>query len=188
MRRGESRRGVSLVELLVVLLIILILIALGVPQLRRVRESARSVVCLTNLRTWGQATFFYMNDNKERLPLAIEQVDLRSGRAAPLDVLSPILSLGLPAREGDSFAARPPFRCPSDAAMASRIGFSYRYVPADWMGIPYMWKPEPQKGVSDMYAQSPTDLAVFADLDSFHGKGFNSVTYGQVVRREPYKE
>jgi prepilin-type N-terminal cleavage/methylation domain-containing protein len=62
------RRGFTLIELLVVIAIIAILVGLIVPALAAAREAARSVQCLSNLRSNGLAMWAYSNDFKGRSP------------------------------------------------------------------------------------------------------------------------
>jgi prepilin-type N-terminal cleavage/methylation domain-containing protein/prepilin-type processing-associated H-X9-DG protein len=59
----RSRKGFSLVELLVVIGIIAILIALLMPILANARIAARTVACQSNLRQLGQALLLYANNN-----------------------------------------------------------------------------------------------------------------------------
>lgn len=60
--------GFTLVELLVVIAIILMLVALLMPVLSRVRETAKNVKCMSNLRQIGMTTFLYAADNRGFVP------------------------------------------------------------------------------------------------------------------------
>jgi len=62
----RKRNGFTLVELLVVIAIIAILISLLLPAMRKARQAANAVGCLSNLRMLGIATQMYQQTNKGR--------------------------------------------------------------------------------------------------------------------------
>ncbi len=61
----------TLIELLVVISIIAILMALLLPALRSGRDSARAIMCSSNLRQLGVVLPMYTNDHDNLLPPAI---------------------------------------------------------------------------------------------------------------------
>jgi len=63
-----QRKGFTLIELLVVIAIIGILAAMVFPVFARARESARKVVCLSNVKNIALAIQMYLADNNDTLP------------------------------------------------------------------------------------------------------------------------
>lgn len=58
-RSGSRWLAFTLIELLVVVAIIALLIAILLPALNRARDQGKQVLCLTNMKTMGEAAHFY---------------------------------------------------------------------------------------------------------------------------------
>ena len=63
-----SRRGFTLVELLIVVAILVLLLAVLLPALTRARKNAENAACKNNLRQIGLAMQMYVTDNGGRFP------------------------------------------------------------------------------------------------------------------------
>jgi prepilin-type N-terminal cleavage/methylation domain-containing protein/prepilin-type processing-associated H-X9-DG protein len=63
--RQKGISGFTLIELLVVIAIIAVLIALLLPSLAAARESARMISCGANLKQFGLAHMYYVEDNNK---------------------------------------------------------------------------------------------------------------------------
>jgi prepilin-type N-terminal cleavage/methylation domain-containing protein len=70
-----SRRGFTLIEVLVVIAIIAILAAIIFPTFARAREKGRVARCTANLRQIGMALSMYGQDYDDRFPWAVDPVD-----------------------------------------------------------------------------------------------------------------
>jgi prepilin-type N-terminal cleavage/methylation domain-containing protein len=73
--KAVAGQGFTLVELLVVISIISLLIAILVPALSKARDTSRSMLCMNNLRSIGQADYMYTADNENWYPRADFYVD-----------------------------------------------------------------------------------------------------------------
>jgi len=66
---NKRRSGFTLIELLVVVAIIALLVSILLPSLSAARSSAKSVKCLTNIRSQGQITQLYLDANLDQFPV-----------------------------------------------------------------------------------------------------------------------
>ncbi len=63
-----SRRGFTLLELLIVVAVIALLVGLLIPALAGAHAQARRVKCQSNLRSIGHAVQLYLPDNRDTFP------------------------------------------------------------------------------------------------------------------------
>src|ERR1019366_5740234 len=92
---ARNRRAFTLIELLVVIAIIAILIALLVPAVQKVRESAARAQCVNNLKQLGLAMHNYHGAYKQFPPGFVATTDLQDGgEATAFPYLLPYLEGG----------------------------------------------------------------------------------------------
>ena len=65
---NSCRQGFTLIELLVVISIIALLISILLPALGKARQSARRIMCASNLRSIGVGVYQYAMQNDDALP------------------------------------------------------------------------------------------------------------------------
>ncbi len=128
-----SRRGFTLVELLVVVGVIALLVAITLPALARSRRAARSAVCAAHLKQMTTALVAYAGEHKGALvvsqwserPGETRAWDFITTRRADggFDVAPGLLWAGF---DRDAYAQQcPEYVGPSNAAGESFSGFNY---------------------------------------------------------------
>jgi type II secretory pathway pseudopilin PulG len=143
--------GWTLAEVLVVLGIIALLIAILIPIINRAQAAQKSVNCLANLRSIGNALRLYANDNKMNFP------DPGSAVLSWEQMLEPYY-------QGN-------FQCPADDELYPTVGSSY-----DWRDTADPLTTLAGRNMADLHR---TDFVMaFEALSGWHKKRMINVVYG----------
>jgi len=81
-------RGFTLIELLVVIAIIALLMSILMPALARVKDQARTVGCLSNLKQWNLTFAMYVQENNGLFPSGTTPQGFWWLRQMPADMLN----------------------------------------------------------------------------------------------------
>jgi prepilin-type N-terminal cleavage/methylation domain-containing protein/prepilin-type processing-associated H-X9-DG protein len=68
MRDVYAKRGFTLIELLVVIAVIALLMSIIVPSLKRAKEAARRITCMSNLKSLASIVHVYATENHNKVP------------------------------------------------------------------------------------------------------------------------
>jgi prepilin-type N-terminal cleavage/methylation domain-containing protein/prepilin-type processing-associated H-X9-DG protein len=143
----KRRKGFTLIELLVVIAIIGILAAMVFPVFARARESARKVVCLSNVKNIALAFQMYLSDynalpDTEHNPVAIAYFDGAPGGGSWDPDSLPHCNRGYQANPFlqwpvilDEYTRnRDVWRCPSATVLAGAAWIVPDYPPGGYLG------------------------------------------------------
>ena len=181
---SKSRRGFTLVELLVVIGIIALLISILLPTLSRAREAGNRVACASNLRQLGIAFEMYVSEHKGTYPPAWFQDDQTiggySGQPGRNITWATLLRqyIGVKNNDPRQGGNLPVFKCPND-----------RLERAPWLGggplsyaMPTSWGPDPIFNARRTPPQSPNST-----LNRGMGQWFTSGGYPMWIRKNMVK-
>jgi prepilin-type N-terminal cleavage/methylation domain-containing protein/prepilin-type processing-associated H-X9-DG protein len=122
----RRRSAFTLIELLTVIAIIGILAAIIIPTVGKVRQSAKSAQCLSNLRQMGMGFNLFAAENKGRLP----RVGLNPRPTKP-DVLDALWYSAISPyiQKAQIVSNHPVYRCPSEETQvpADRVNSVIQY-------------------------------------------------------------
>jgi len=126
----SSKRGFTLIELMVVIAIIAMLGAMALPQFNSMIERSRSAACMGNLKNLGAAVGSYAVENESKLPFInnparpvyTDDEDLPED-VQPQTMLEAFEAYGV---------TESSLRCPADVLASNRFaaeGTSYEWIP-----------------------------------------------------------
>jgi len=85
---GRSHRftkpGLSLLELMIAIVIVAALVAISLPIARKMKGSAESANCISNVRQLGGAILMYAGEHHQRLPPLQPALDSQTGKRPPI--------------------------------------------------------------------------------------------------------
>jgi len=84
----RTRRGFSLLDLLVSIAVIATLMAIMVPVLSKVTEATHRVMCQSNVRQLGLCLSLYADDNNDSLPTSVFSDTLERGAFQPQEMMT----------------------------------------------------------------------------------------------------
>jgi prepilin-type N-terminal cleavage/methylation domain-containing protein len=112
---GKGQRGAfTLIELLVVVSIIALLVSILLPALGKAREQARKTVCMTQMHTFGQATFMYAQDYQDQVVPAALRKPANSPYTEAIDYSFDMLLDRYVSQEKRAMTESGIWKCPSD--------------------------------------------------------------------------
>lgn len=122
---NSQRRGVSLIELLVVVAVVGLLLALIIPAVQSARNAARLTQCKDHLRQVAGASESYSTANSGKLPA--RWLDVYSGLDARMDYERIVDAERKRKQRPDHIGGSPALLCPSDVVSPGglRVGYFF---------------------------------------------------------------
>jgi prepilin-type N-terminal cleavage/methylation domain-containing protein/prepilin-type processing-associated H-X9-DG protein len=166
----SRRSAFTLIELLTVIAIIGILAAIIIPMVGRVRDSAKSSRCISNLRQITLASSLYANENRGRLPNSYDQSKSVLGGQYWPTALSSYVSARPEAK-------KELFYCPSNAIEVSPAIAHYR---SSYAVHPALMAQNPPIGFSVgpftlQLVQRPSQVILVADGTQHATQGYSDL-------------
>lgn len=165
---SRFRRGFTLVEMLVVLVIIAVLAGLLLPQIGRMKEKGRRVVCSSNLREIHKLIEAYMKDYDDVFPFV--DVDGNNGSTPNAPVLLDE-NLNMLVRRDYTHNMKV-FQCPSRIALgqgAKKLKWHYEYNPYLSFTKPSGESDKPPRAFKGAQVTAPTTIRLVWDSDDETG-------------------
>ncbi|AHF93454.1 N-terminal cleavage protein [Opitutaceae bacterium TAV5] len=183
---SAPHRAFTLIELLTVIAIIGILAAIIIPTVGKVRESARSAQCMSNLRSLQQAASMSITDRKGKM------FDREKWKVSGQNV-SIIAYLSLPKLDENNWPANAPspLRCDSAYRLnKSRSGYTRTYSISNYACATYQKdsKDTPLSGTAQTIDDiaSPSQMAFF--MDGNPGSGTDDFDYLPYIRDNSFRD
>lgn len=151
MKERRTRKGFTLLEILVAIAIVGLVVAIAVPATRQIRANAKSTQCIAKLRGIGIGLSNYFYDHGTTFPILVTARESKNEDVPAIDtVLLPYVQ--------DEFV----FECPSDhGGLFEKTGSSYF-----WNSLIN----GQQLGNMDLFGlvKAETGIPVASDKENFH--------------------